>query len=263
MNARFDPPSALSAPPRAVSQHPRTVHVVSGNVVVCRELERLLRALGHDVDCFASAGNFLANGMPERPHCAVLDCDLPEDCVPSLQKIAQGQDARIPVVVVAVDADVATAVRAMKAGAIDFLTLPVASDDLADAVARAALVADGWRVDEARRVRARALVERLTPRERAVFDLLLEGKLNKQIAGALDSREATVKVHRSRLVRKLEVRSLAELLELGRHLGRNPFEPERATQRIAAAAPNAGLAPSASRVVQALVRPSHSALLSP
>lgn len=257
MTARFDKPSTLVALPRAASQHRRTIHIVSGNVLVCRELERLLRALGHAVDCFASAGNFLANGLPERPHCAVLDCDLPEDCVPSLQKIAQGQDVRIPVVVVAIDADVATAVRAMKAGAIDFLTLPVASDDLADAVARAALVADRWRGDEARRVRARALVERLTPRERAVFELLLEGKLNKQIAGALDSREATVKVHRSRLVRKLEVRSLAELLELGRHLGRTPFESGGATQRIPAAAPNAGIVPSASRVAPALGRPTH------
>jgi FixJ family two-component response regulator len=200
---------------------PRTLYIVHGVREVRRALGERLQAFGYCVRAFASAEAFLSEGLPDRPDCVLLDSELPDVNGQSLQQLVQHPTVNVPVVFVAVDPQVATAVRAMKDGAIDFLCMPVGADELASATARAVAVADEWRRDEVRRSRARMLVARLTPREREVFTLLLEGKLNKQIAGALESREATVKVHRSRLVRKLEVRSLAELLELGRQLDRD------------------------------------------
>jgi FixJ family two-component response regulator len=199
----------------------RTLNIVHRVREVRRALGDRLQSMGYCVRAFASAEAFLSEGLPDRPDCVLLDSDLPDVNGQSLQQIVQHPTINVPVVFVAIDPQVTTAVRAMKDGAIDFLCMPVGADELATAVARAVQVADVWRDGEVRRSRARMLVARLTPRERAVFTLLLEGKLNKQIAGALESREATVKVHRSRLVRKLEVRSLAELLDLGRQLDRD------------------------------------------
>jgi FixJ family two-component response regulator len=220
--------------------HARRIHIVHSDVRTRRRLHAQLVSLGYGARSFADGEGFIAGGLPECPDCLVLDCDLPDDGAPSLQLVAQHGDACVPVVFVADDADVGTAVRAMKAGAVDFLELPVPDEQLAEAVARATVLADAWRAEAARCARAHALVARLTPRERAVFELLLEGRLNKQIAGALDSREATVKVHRSRLIRKLEVRSLAELLDLGRQLEQDSVRVAMRMQGMAAATPRVG-----------------------
>jgi FixJ family two-component response regulator len=148
----------------------------------------------------------------------VIDEGLPDGAATELQRFAQDAERRIPVVCIAAQATAALAVRAMKAGAVDYLCLPVVTEDLAQAIATAVDVGRRWREEDSRRSRARALVARLTPREQSVFALVLDGMLNKQIACCLGSSEATVKVHRSRLMRKLEVRSLVELIRLGQEL---------------------------------------------
>ena len=132
-------------------------------------------------------------------------------------RLAQQGDA-VPIIFISADGDVPMAVRAMKAGAIDFLTKPVTEAALMAAVERALAKADERRTVRVRRAWAHELFDRLTPREREVFLHLLAGKRNKQIAGALASREATIKVHRSRLMRKLESRTLTELMHIGREL---------------------------------------------
>ncbi|MFO1413868.1 MAG: LuxR C-terminal-related transcriptional regulator [Burkholderiales bacterium] len=197
-----------------------TVHIVSADPRGRRLLRQMLYALGHAVRSFADAESFRDQGLGLRPDCVVLDSALPGEAALELQRLAQQAPVRMPVVFVAgAQASVTTAVQAMKRGAIDFLCGDVTSSDLSSAVDAAIAVADRWQAEDVRRIRAQALAGRLTPRERAVFALVLEGKLNKQIAAQLDSQEATVKVHRSRLMRKLEVRTLAELLDLGRALG--------------------------------------------
>jgi len=199
-----------------------SAHIVSADRRARRLARLVLRAAGYGVESFASAGHFLTQGVAQQPDCVVLDSALPHHAAPDVQWAAQHAAVRIPVVLIG-DArtSVAMAVQAMKSGAVDFLCAPVASADLEAAVASAVAVAGVWRAEDMRRTRALVLVSRLTPRERAVFALVLEGRLNKQIAAELDSQEATVKVHRSRLMRKLEVRSLADLLALGRELDRD------------------------------------------
>lgn len=199
-----------------------SVHIVSADRRARRLARLVIRGLGYGVQSFAGAGEFLGQGVVLQPDCVVLDSALPGNASPEVQRAAQHAAVRIPVVLIG-DArtSVAIAVQAMKSGAVDFLCAPVPTADLEAAVASAVAVAGVWRAEDMRRKRANVLAARLTPRERAVFALVLEGKLNKQIAAELDSQEATVKVHRSRLMRKLEVRSLAELLALGRELDRD------------------------------------------
>ena len=208
------------------------VHVVSPCPQLLRHCDKLLQGLGYGVCAYPDGAGFAAYGIRGRPQCLVLDYDLADHSAFDVQRRAQNAAPRIPVVGVSAASSVVTAVRAMKEGAIDFLDLPLDEAGLAQAVARAIHVADGWRASDGRRMRARALLGRLTPRERAVFSLVLDGKLNKQIADCLDSREATVKVHRSRLMRKLEVRSLVELLRFGSDLDAD-LAPDAAAARPA------------------------------
>lgn len=200
------------------------VHVISADPAVRAACRQALRELGYATAAFAEARDFIAAGLAHRPDCLVIDEGLPDGAAPALQRFAQDAERRIPVVCIAAHATAALAVRAMKAGAVDYLCLPVVSEDLAQAIATAVDVGRRWRDEDSRRSRARALVARLTPREQSVFALVLDGMLNKQIACCLGSSEATVKVHRSRLMRKLEVRSLVELLQLGHELGRAPHD---------------------------------------
>jgi len=204
-----------------------SVHVVSADRRARRLARSVIRGLGYSVQSFASGSDFLSQGVALHPDCVLLDSGLPGNAAPGVQWVAQHAAVRIPVVLIG-DArtSVAIAVQAMKSGAVDFLCAPMPTSDLEAAVASAIAVASVWRAEDMRRKRASVLADRLTPRERAVFALVLEGKLNKQIAAALDSQEATVKVHRSRLMRKLEVRSLAELLALGREFDRDMLHAE-------------------------------------
>lgn len=211
----------MKSNPATSETHARksSVHVVSADRRA-RRLSRLaVRAFGYSVQSFASSRDFLTRGMLLQPDCVLVDSALPGNAAPAVQWTAQHAPVRIPVILIGdAGTSVAIAVQAMKSGAVDFLCAPVPAADLEAAIRSAVAVAGIWRAEDMRRTRANVLASRLTPRERAVFALVLKGRLNKQIAADLDSQEATVKVHRSRLMRKLEVRSLAELLALGREL---------------------------------------------
>lgn len=195
-----------------------SIQVVSADGAMRGALEGALRDLGHAVEAFAGADEYLMRGAEQRADCLMLDQDLPDAVASELHHRVRGAVVRVPVICVAVGASTASVVRAMRAGALDFLCAPFGRDDLARSVAAAAEVSRAWREEDEGRARLRVLLGRLSPRERAVLALVMEGKRNKQIAACLGSQEATVKVHRSRLMRKLEVHSLVELIRMGREL---------------------------------------------
>ena len=167
------------------------------------------------------AGDFLARGLPARPDCVIAESVLADCGGVELQERTRAFDPTISVVFASGKADFRLIVRAMRAGAVDYLEKPVPERALLDAVARATERATALRAAEARRSSARERFGSLTPRERTILAQVLEGRLNKQIAATLECQEATVKVHRSRLMRKLGVRSLARLVQLAQDLGLN------------------------------------------
>lgn len=228
-----------------------SVQVVSADRAMRGALACALRDLGHAVEVFAGAEEYLTLRGAKHADCLMVDQDLPHGAASQLQHRARSAIVRVPVIGFATAASTANVVRAMKAGAVDFLCAPFGQDDLARAIEAAAKVSREWHEEDARRARVRMLFGRLTPREREVLALVLEGKLNKQIAARLGSHEATVKVHRSRLMRKLEVRSLVALIHLGRELD-GVYRPESLPLASAAVRHNgscSGPAPPAGAVV--------------
>lgn len=193
----------------------KTIYIVDDDIFICKGLTGLLSEVGYEVRSFASAAALLSCGSLDRPGCLLLDVCTADQSAFDLQRFIQNGNGRVPVIFMTGDGDVAMAVRAMKAGAIDFLIKPLSRSDLLAAVARALAKCDELRGAHRRQLRARELIASLTPREREVFDLVVMGKRNKEIASALGSQEATVKVHRSRVMRKLGTRSFAELMRFG------------------------------------------------
>ncbi|TPE46945.1 response regulator transcription factor [Amaricoccus solimangrovi] len=190
------------------------VHLVDDDPSVLRALRRLLAAAGHASETYRSAEEFLARPLPEAPGCVVVDLGLPGADGLELQDRLAGRGTAPPVIFLTGRGDLATGVRAMKGGAVDFLTKPVEPGALIGAIAVAlARDADARRSRDAEADVARRLAL-LTPREREVLDLVVEGRLNKQIAAELGIAEKTIKVHRARVMRKLDARGLAELVRL-------------------------------------------------
>ena len=191
------------------------VHVVDDDDSLRKAVTRLLRAAGYDVRAYASAGDFaLADREGNRRGCVLLDVRMPGPSGLDLQEALAREDEPLPVIFLSAYGDVPTSVRAMKAGAVDFLTKPIKRDVLLNAV-RSALARDlrsHTSREQLREVRER--FEKLTPREREVFDLVVAGRLNKQIAAELGMAERTVKAHRSQVMTKMHATSLAELVHL-------------------------------------------------
>ncbi|HEY9505417.1 MAG TPA: response regulator [Gemmatimonadales bacterium] len=195
------------------------MYVLDDDPRVRRALGRLLRAAGHQVELFASVDEFLGSVAHDQPGCLVSDLRLPEVNGLDLFGMLRLAGHRIPIVFITGYGDVATSVKAMKFGAVDFLTKPVDEDELLAAVGRALRRDARTRRLMAEIGEACERFDLLTPREREVFALVVKGHLNKQIAGRLGTTEQTVKVHRGRVMQKMGVASLAQLVHLAERLG--------------------------------------------
>jgi len=203
------------------------VYIVDDDPSARRGLTRLVRTAGMKAQSFPSAGKFLASEGRGGPGCIVLDVRMPEMTGPELQEELARAEYCMPIVFLSGHADVPIAARAMKKGAVDFLTKPVDKDDLLGAI-RSSLARDAEnRARWADRNSIHERVEGLTPREREIMTWVLSGMLNKQIAYELDISEETVKVHRGRVMQKLNVDSVADLVRLCGKAGIAPAEPRR------------------------------------
>ena len=209
--------STESGDPQAADQP--FVFVLDDDPNVRKALGRLLRTAGYQVELFASSREFLDKHNEHGPAVLVSDLRLPEVDGLDLFAMLRMSGCKIPIIFITGYGDVATGVKAMKSGAVDFLTKPVDDDDLLRAVEQA-LERDRMRrqaLEDHRQVAERLAM--LTPREREVFALVVQGLLNKQIAGRLGTTEQTVKVHRGRVMQKMEAASLAQLVHLAERLG--------------------------------------------
>jgi len=197
------------------------VFVVDDDASLRDSLASLLRSVGLNVMTFGSAPEFLASELPDCPGCLVLDVRLPGVSGLDFQEDLATADIHFPVVFITGHGDIPMTVRAMKAGAVEFLTKPFRDQDLLDAVG-VALEQDRTRREEESAVTdVKTNYSSLTPREKEVIALVTSGLMNKQIAGELGVSEITVKVHRGNIMRKMGARSLAELVRMADLLGLN------------------------------------------
>ena len=215
-----------SAAPRALGSAETgdqpIVFVIDDDDSVRRSLERLLRSVGLDVQTFSTARDFLDQGLPDRPCCVVLDLRLPGPSGLELQEslIRAGHD--VPIIFISGHADVPSSVHAIKAGAVDFLQKPFSDQALLDIIHGALRRDRAARQERAEIAGIRLRFDTLTPRERDVLALVIQGRLNKQIAGDLGISEKTVKFHRGRVMEKTQAGSVAELVRQADRLGVKP-----------------------------------------
>jgi FixJ family two-component response regulator len=197
---------------------PVVVHVVEDDESSRIASSRLLKTAGYLVRVYSTGAEFLAR-LPTEAGCLVLDLRLPGPSGLDLQQRLTTAENPLPIVFLTGHGDVPKTVRAMKAGAVDFLTKPVEAPVLLDAVARAIARDAQNRVVRARQHEARARYSRLTPRERDVFAHLISGQLNKQIGYDLGITERTTKIHRHQVLEKMQADSIADLVRLAADLG--------------------------------------------
>jgi FixJ family two-component response regulator len=194
------------------------VFVVDDDISVRESLELLIRCAGWQPEIFASAQEFLAHPRAVAPNCLVLDVTLPDLNGLDLQKLIAGDRVDMPIIFITGYGDVPMTVQAMKAGAVDFLTKPFSDDALLSAIEHAIERSDTALGEQAQ---IRVLRERyasLTQREREVMELVVAGRLNKQVGGELGISEITVKAHRGRVMRKMNANSLPDLVNIAAKL---------------------------------------------
>jgi FixJ family two-component response regulator len=205
-----------------------TVLIIDDDPSLRASIARLLGSLGLKTTQFASIADFLAADLPDGPTCLVLDVRLPGRSGLDLQRDLGAASKELPIIFITGYGDIPMAVRAMKSGAVEFLTKPFRDQDLLDAIGV------GLARDRVRRESEKALVglkerfDSLTPREREIMVQVARGRLNKQIAGDIGIAEPTVKVHRSRLMRKMGAGSLPELSRMADRLKLVPDEGQHA-----------------------------------
>lgn len=199
---------------------PGTVHIVDDDASFRKAVERRLKAAGYEVVAYPSAQQLL-DALPDesKPSCILLDVRIPGLSGPQLQGRLNELGSTLPVVFLTGHADTPTTVQTIKAGAQDFLTKPVSSEQLLGAVERALSNHQAARNLRGKLDTQRALMASLTPREREVFELVVRGRMNKQIAAQLGATERTIKAHRHRVMEKMKVQSLAELVSIAERLG--------------------------------------------
>ena len=199
---------------------PGVVHIVDDDESFRKAIERNLKHAGYEVATYASAEHLLDRLPSESmPGCILLDVRIPGLSGPELQDRLIELGSTLPIIFLTGYPDVRTTVRTIKAGAEDFLTKPVSSDQLLQAVERAIAHYEMTRGLKTELDMIRAHIAALTPRERQVFELVIRGDTNKQVAGALGCTERTIKAHRHRVMEKMHVRSLAALVSLAERVG--------------------------------------------
>jgi FixJ family two-component response regulator len=201
------------------------VGVVDDDQSVRRGLRRLFRSAGYAAETFASAEDYLARELFEGPICLVLDVRMPGLNGLGLQKELEARGGCEQIIFITGHKDVPTATQAMKNGAVDFLLKPFDSDELIEAVKNALLRGKEQLRKRAERRQARGLIDKLTPREFEVLRFVIIGLLNKQIAAELQTAEKTVKVHRGRVMQKLGLTSVPDLVRLTQMAGISPADP--------------------------------------
>jgi FixJ family two-component response regulator len=196
------------------------VHVVDDDASFRTAIERRLKQAGYEVVTYPSAQHLL-DRMPSESEmgCILLDVRIPDLSGPELQRRLSELGSTLPIVFLTGYPDVRTTVRTIKAGAEDFLTKPVSSDQLLRAIEQAMARHEATRGLRGTLDMVRAHIAKLTPRERQVFERIIRGQTNKQVANALGSTERTVKAHRQRVMEKMQVQSLAELVSLAERVG--------------------------------------------
>jgi FixJ family two-component response regulator len=198
------------------------IHIVDDDESLRQALQRQLMAAGHRVRTYASAGEFLLVPPTDTPGCLLLDLAMPGPSGLDLQDALVRHGIRLPVIFLTGYGDLSTGVRAMKAGAVDFLTKPVERAALLEAIARALEADARRRASRSADSELQARFAQLTPRERTVFELVVAGLLNKQIAARLDTGERTVKAQRAQVMAKLGAANAAELGRIAAQLRASP-----------------------------------------
>ncbi len=197
-----------------MTEEPPVVYIIDDDASVREGVEDLLRSVGLGVQTFGSTQEFLQSKRPDRPGCIVLDVRLPGPSGLEFQRTLSNSDIQLPIIFITGHGDISMSVRAIKSGAVEFLTKPLREQELLDAV-QTAIERDRSQRQEAQIVaELRARFNSLTAREREVFALVVTGRPNKQVAAQLDLSEMTVKVHRSQITRKMQAKSLIDLVRM-------------------------------------------------
>jgi RNA polymerase sigma factor (sigma-70 family) len=201
------------------------VYVVDDDPSVRRALSRLLRSVGLRVETFPTAQAFLGSPPQDQPACLVLDVRLPGPSGLDLQAALREAGRPLPIVFITAHGSVSTSVRAMKGGAVDFLQKPFNDQELLDSIQRALTASRRQRADQAEQAELAKRHASLTTREREVLQMVVAGMLNKQIAGELGIAEKTIKVHRARVMDKMQVATVPDLVRAAEKLGLLPPRP--------------------------------------
>jgi len=207
-----------------MTSHNNYIGLVDDDSTFLNALRRLLSAAGYEVQTWSSAAEFFDNQNQRQPDCLVIDMNMPGMNGLEFQKRLAEQDPGLPILFLTGKGDISMTVQAMKLGAVNFLTKPVADQELFSAIDAALEIARRQRVQRTQAANARTGYNKLTPREKEVFTHLITGKLNKQTAADLGTSEQTIKVHRMRVLEKMGVHSLPELVRLANLLSIEPAD---------------------------------------